>query len=149
MHIFRGRGPLPRNHQGVRRRKGDGLENRLISDLRKNLASLKPQRNRLGEIVRIFEEAAKVLGCSRMTLYRYRRMLGDFPTLPAFQGSLLQWRRKFYFRRGPQPSQRRKMVVYLRGEGMTFAEIGRRLGISKGSAWGLWQRYRSQRSYKK
>jgi DNA invertase Pin-like site-specific DNA recombinase len=135
-----------------RRRKGIGLEHKILSDLKKNLANLKPQQARqapfIGEIVNTFDEAARALGLSRMTLYRYRKMMGDFPTLPVFRGSLLQWRRRFYFRRGPQPSQRRKMVVCMREEGMTFSKIGRSLGISKSSTWGLWQRHRRQRSYK-
>jgi hypothetical protein len=93
------------------------------------------------EIIRTFHEAARVIGYSRMALYRWRSMFGDFPSLPSFRIAVVLWRRSFNFRRGPQPSQRRKMVVCLRGEGMTFSEIGKKLGISRGSAWGLWQRH--------
>ena len=96
------------------------------------------------EIISTFEEAAKVLRFSRMSLYRYRQMYPDFPDLPAFAMSLRGWKERSRLprKRGPLPSQRSKQTVYLRqDQGMTFEQIGKKLGISKVAAWGLWRRY--------
>jgi hypothetical protein len=111
-----------------------------ISELKRRNPKVKKNPARL-EIICTLEEAAIILGCSRMSLYRYRRMVPGFPTLPAFRISLLQWRRGFLLRKGPQPSQQRKMVVCLREQGLTFSEIARRVKVSRASAFQLWRRH--------
>jgi DNA-binding XRE family transcriptional regulator len=123
------------------------MSNTLLEEFRKGLSGLKPREKGdpfWGEIIRTFEEAARVIGVSRMSLFRYREMLGDFPPLPTFKIALRWWKQKHGLprKRGPLPGQRSKMVVFLREEqGLTFAEIGRRLGIQRASAFQLWKRH--------
>jgi hypothetical protein len=119
------------------------MSSKILEELRRDLEDLRKRERHPGklEIIRTFSEAAEIIGCSRMSLYRYRQIRPDFPPLPAFKASILQWRKSFFLRKGPQPSQHRKIAVYLRGEGFTFAEIGRRLGINRSSARGLVKRH--------
>jgi hypothetical protein len=119
MHIFRGRcwGLLPRNHQGVRRRKGDGLEQGILSELRRDFSDLKSRNLKIKkrdnplalEIISTLEGAAAVIGVSRMSLFRYRRMF-EFSSLPAFKNTILNWAKTHHFpkKRGPLPRRNMK-----------------------------------------
>jgi DNA-binding XRE family transcriptional regulator len=126
------------------------MGNTLLTELRKGLLDLKPREKGdpfFGEIIRTFEQAARVIGVSRMSLFRYREMFGDFPPLPTFKIALKWWKEKHGLprKRGPLPGQRSKMVVSLREEqGLSFAEIGKKLGIAKASAWQAWRRHQGK-----
>jgi hypothetical protein len=97
----------------------------------------------LGETVSSLNDAAKAIGVGRRTLYRYRQIFEDFPSLPTFKSVLRWWAQKHLLPRrgGRQPSQRRKDVARLRGEGLSFREIGEKLGIHKGTARVHWLRH--------
>jgi hypothetical protein len=77
-----------------------------------------------------------------MSIYRYRRFFPDFPKLPTFKGGIRNWaKNRVPFKRGPLPSEMRRIVVRMREEGKTFREIGQGLGISHQAAYGLWKRH--------
>jgi len=98
------------------------------------------------EILHTHTQVARALGLSRMTIYRYRQWFPDFPTLPNFKATIQHWasRRGLPLRRGPQPSQRRTLVVHMRREeGKSFRQIARELGVSVQAVWQLWQRHSS------
>lgn len=70
-------------------------------------------------------------------------MFDGFPSLPSFKIALKIRKKIWHLQRkkGPQPSRRRKMVAFLREEGgLTFEEIGKRVGVSRAGAWMLWDR---------
>lgn len=122
------------------------MQNRILQELEEGLSNLRAQERRdpiRGEITRTFKDAARFLGFSRMSLYRYRQMFDGFPPLPAFKIAIQNWKERWNLprERGPQPSQRRKEVVYLREEGLTFEEIGKKVGVSREEAWQLWDRH--------
>ncbi len=94
------------------------------------------------ELIYTVSEIAKTLGLSEMSIYRYRRFFPDFPKLPTFKGGIRNWaRHRVPFKRGPLPSEIRRVVVRMRGEGKTFRQIGKVLGISHQAAYGLWKRH--------
>ncbi len=78
-------------------------------------AKKKPFHQR--ELIYTVSEIAKTLGLSEMSIYRYRRFLPDFPKLPTFKGGLRNWaRHRVPFKKGPLPSEIRRVVVRMRGE---------------------------------
>ncbi len=95
------------------------------------------------ELIFTVSEIARTLGLSEMSIYRYRRDFGsDFPKLPTFKAAVSNWaRHRVPFKRGPLPSEIRRVVVRLRGEGKTFREIGKILGISHQAAHQHWKRH--------
>ena len=129
-------------------RKGILMSNDILRELKADLAALQKSRDQEMppmpglEIIRTLDQAAKVLGVSRMSLYRYRDMFPDFPALPAFRMSLKGWAERYRLprKRGPIPSHKSRMVASLREQGLTFEEIGKRLRIPRASAFRLWRR---------
>ncbi len=94
------------------------------------------------ELIFTVSEIAKTLGLSEMSIYRYRRFFPDFPKLPTFKAGLRNWaKHRVPFKRGPLPSEIRRVVVRLRGEGKTFREIGKILGMSHQAAHQHWKRH--------
>jgi len=94
------------------------------------------------ELIFTVSEIARTLGVSEMSVYRYRRFFPDFPKLPTFKAGLRNWaKHRVPFKRGPLPSEIRRVVVRMRGEGKTFREIGKILGISHQAAHQLWKRH--------
>jgi hypothetical protein len=94
------------------------------------------------EILYTLGEVAQTIGVSRMSVYRYRKYYPDFPYPPVFRCAVLNWarRRELPRMRGPQPSHRRQMVVWMRNQGESFWRIAADLGISVRAVYGLWQR---------
>ncbi len=93
------------------------------------------------ELIYTVSEIARTLGISEMSIYRYRRFFPDFPKLPTFKGGVRNWaRNRVPFKRGPLPSEIRRVVVRMRGEGKTFRQIGKALRISHQAAHGHWKR---------
>ncbi len=97
------------------------------------------------EFIYTMSEVARTLGVSEMSVYRYRR---DFPNFPnpspiTSKAAVTNWARTYGIprQRGPLPSEMRRVVVRMRGEGKTFREIGKILGISHQAAHQHWQRH--------
>ena len=95
------------------------------------------------EFIFTVSEIARTLGLSEMSIYRY---IKDFPTFPkpiTFKATVSHWARRhgIPFKRGPLPSEIRRVVVRLRGEGKTFREIGKIMGISHQAAHQHWKRH--------
>ncbi len=96
------------------------------------------------ELIYTVSEIAKTLGLSEMSIYRYRRFFPDFPKLPTFKGGIRNWaKNRVPFKRGPLPSEIRRVVVRMRGEGKTFRQIGKVLRISHQAAHQHWKRHLS------
>jgi len=95
------------------------------------------------ELIYTVSEIARTLGLSEMSIYRYRRDFGsDFPKLPTFKGGIRNWaRHRVPFKRGPLPSEIRRVVVRMREQGKTFRQIGQILGISHQAAHGHCKRH--------
>ncbi len=95
------------------------------------------------ELIFTVSEIARTLGLSEMSIYRYRRDFGsEFPKLPTSKAGVRNWaRHRVPFKRGPLPSEIRRVVVRMRGEGKTFREIGKILGISHQAAHQHWKRH--------
>jgi len=95
------------------------------------------------ELIFTVSEIARTLGLSEMSIYRYRRLFGDdFPKPITFKAAVRNWARgRVPFKRGPLPSEIRRVVVRLRGEGKTFRQIGQILGISHQAAHQHWKRH--------
>ncbi len=94
------------------------------------------------ELIFTVSEIARTLDLSEMSIYRYRRFFPDFPKLPTFKGGLRNWaRHRVPFKRGPLPSEIRRVVVRMRERGKTFREIGKILGISHQAAHQHWKRH--------
>ncbi len=92
-------------------------------------AKKKPFHQR--ELIYSVSEIARTLGLSEMTIYRYRRNFPDFPKLITSKGAVLNWaRHRVPFKRGPLPSEIRRVVVRMREQGKTFRQIGKILGMS-------------------
>jgi len=103
-------------------------------------AKKKPFHQR--ELIYSVSEIARTLGLSEMSIYRYRRDFPNFPKLITSKGAVLNWaRHRVPRKRGPLPSEIRRVVVRLRGEGKTFREIGKILGISHQAAHQHWKRH--------
>ena len=94
------------------------------------------------ELIYTVSEIAKTLGLSEMSIYRYRRFFPDFPKLPTFKGGIRNWaKNRVPFKKGPLPSEIRRVVVRMRERGKTFRQIGKILGISHQAVFGLWKRH--------
>ena len=94
------------------------------------------------ELIYTVSEIARTLGLSEMSIYRYRRFFPDFPKLPTFKGGLRNWaKNRVPFKRGPLPSEIRRLVVRMREEGRTFRQIGKALRISHQAAHQHWKRH--------
>ncbi len=94
------------------------------------------------ELIYTVSEIARTLGLSEMSIYRYRRFFPDFPKLPTFKAGIRNWaKNRVPFKRGPLPSEIRRVVVRMRGEGKTFRQIGKVLRISHQAAHGHWKRH--------
>ncbi len=95
------------------------------------------------ELIYTMSEIAKTLQLSEMSVYRYRRDFPDFPKLPTSKAGVSHWARRhgIPMKRGPLPSEIRRIVVRMREEGKTFRQIGQVLGISHQAAYGLWKRH--------
>ncbi len=108
-------------------------------------AKKKPFHQR--ELIFTVSEIARTLGLSEMSIYRYRRDFGsEFPKLPTFKAGIRNWaRHRVPFKRGPLPSEIRRVVVRMRGEGKTFRQIGKILGISHQAAHQHWKRHLAQK----
>jgi len=93
-------------------------------------------------IISTYQDAAEVVGVSRMSLYRLRCIYSDVPALPTLRFILLDWasKRGVPRKRGRQFSTVGDAVSELREENLTFPEIGKRLGISKQAAFAAWKR---------
>ena len=94
------------------------------------------------ELIYTVSEIAKTLGLSEMSVYRYRRFFPDFPKLPTFKAGIRDWaRHRVPLRKGPLPSEIRRVVVRMREEGKTFRQIGKILGISHQAAHQHYKRH--------
>jgi len=101
----------------------------------------------LREFIYTMSEIARTLGVSEMSVYRYRRDFPNFPKLITSKGAVLNWaRHRVPRKRGPLPSEMRRVVVRMRGEGKTFREIGKIMGISHQAVHGLWKRHLSRKA---
>jgi len=95
------------------------------------------------ELIDTVSEIARTLGLSEMTIYRYLR---DFPTFPkpiTSKAAVRNWARThgIPMKRGPLPSEIRRVVVSMRERGKTFREIGKIMGISHQAAHQHWMRH--------
>ncbi|MCH6546555.1 MAG: hypothetical protein IH796_11250 [Deltaproteobacteria bacterium] len=106
-------------------------------------AKKKPFHQR--ELIYSVSEIAKTLGLSEMSIYRYRRFFPDFPKLITSKGAVRNWaRHRVPFKRGPLPSEIRRVVVRMREQGRTFRQIGKALMISHQAAHQHWKRHLKQ-----
>ncbi len=95
------------------------------------------------ELIDTVSEIARTLGLSEMTICRY---LKDFPTFPrpiTSKAAVRNWARThgIPLKRGPLPSEIRRVVVSMRERGKTFREIGKIMGISHQAAHQHWRRH--------
>ncbi len=103
-------------------------------------AKKKPFHQR--ELIYSVSEIARTLGLSEMSIYRYRRDFPNFPKLITSKGAVLNWaRHRVPLKRGPLPSELRRVVVRMREEGKTFRQIGKIMGISHQAAHQHWKRH--------
>jgi len=97
------------------------------------------------ELIYTISEVARTLGVSGMSVYRYRRNFPDFPNPNPItsKAAVTAWARRhgIPLKRGPLPSEIRRVVVRMREKGKTFRQIGQVLGISHQAAFGLWKRH--------
>ncbi len=95
------------------------------------------------ELIYTVSEIAKTLGLSEMSIYRYRRYFPDFPKPITSKAGVSNWARRhgIPFKRGPLPSEIRRVVVRMRERGKTFREIGKILRISHQAAHQHWKRH--------
>ena len=94
------------------------------------------------ELIFTVSELAKTLGLSEMSIYRYRRIYPNFPKPIAFKAAVRNWaKHRVPFKKGPQPSEKRRVVVRMREEGKKFREIGKIMGISHQAAHQHWIRH--------
>jgi len=99
------------------------------------------------ELIFTVSEIARTLGLSEMSIYRY---IKDFPTFPnpiTSKAAVSNWARThgIPFKRGPLPSEMRRVVVRMREGGRTFREIGKILRISHQAAHQHWKRHLKDR----
>lgn len=98
------------------------------------------------ELIFSYVEISKTLGVTPMSVYRYKR---DYPTFPkpiTSKAAVQNFARSYGIprKKGPQPSYRRKQVVYMREqEGKTFRQIAKILRISHQAAHQHWKRHLS------
>ena len=108
-------------------------------------AKKKPFHQR--ELIYSVSEIARTLGLSEMSIYRYRRDFPNFPKLITSKGAVLNWaRHRVPLKRGPLPSEIRRVVVRMREQGKTFRQIGKILGISHQAVHGHWKRHLSRKA---
>ena len=94
------------------------------------------------ELLFTVSEIARTLGLSEMSIYRYRRFFPHFPKPITTKGAVRNWARgRVPFKKGPLPSEKRRVVVRMREEGKKFREIGKILGISHQAAHQHWKRH--------
>ncbi len=94
------------------------------------------------EMIYTVSEIAKTLGLSEMSIYRYRRFFPDFPKPITSKAAVRNWARdRVPFKRGPLPSEKWRVVVRMRGQGKTFREIGKIMGISHQAAHQHWKKH--------
>ena len=94
------------------------------------------------EFIFTVSEIAKTLGLSEMSIYRYRRFFPHFPKPITTKGAVRNWARgRVPFKKGPLPSEIRRVVVRMREEGKTFRHIGKALRISHQAAQQHWKRH--------
>jgi hypothetical protein len=95
------------------------------------------------ELIYTVSEIARTLLVTPQSVYRYRRVFPDFPKLITAKAAVTNWARThgIPMRRGPLPSEIRRVVVRLRGEGRTFREIGQVSAISYQAAHQHYQRH--------
>jgi len=95
------------------------------------------------ELIYTVSEIAKTLGLSEMSIYRYRRFFPHFPKPITSKAGVSNWARRhgIPFKRGPLPSEMRRVVVRMRERGKTFRQIGKALMISHQAAHQHWQRH--------
>ena len=75
-----------------------------------------------------------------MTVYRYRLKFPTFPRVPTFKSGVRNWVKVSKVPKpGPAPGETRSLVVYYRGQGMTFRQIGKELGIRFQTAHVHWR----------
>ncbi len=92
-------------------------------------AKKKPFHQR--ELIYSVSEIARTLGLSEMSVYRYRRLFFNFPRPITSKAAVRNWaRHRVPLKRGPLPSEIRRVVVRMREQGKTFREIGKVMGIS-------------------
>lgn len=96
------------------------------------------------EIISTVREMADLIGVSPNTLYRYRRTYPSFPTLPTIRAAVFNWAAKYGLpsKRGPKPDISLQVAYLRETEGLSFSDIGLKLGISKQAAWAHWRRYK-------
>jgi len=94
------------------------------------------------ELIYTVSEIARTLGLSEMSIYRYRRLFFNFPRPITSKGAVLNWaRHRVPFKKGPLPSEKRRVVVRMRERGKTFREIGKIMAISHQAAHQHWKRH--------
>jgi len=124
--------------------EGKGCSSMYSSFFQGRRVKKKPFEQR--ELIFTVSEIARTLGLSEMSIYRYRRDFGsEFPKLPTFKGGIRNWaRHRVPFKRGPLPSEIRRVVVRMREQGKTFRQIGKALRISHQAAHQHWKRHLKQ-----
>ncbi len=94
------------------------------------------------ELIYSVSDIAKTLGLSETSIYRYRRLFFNFPRPITSKAAVRNWaRHRVPLKRGPLPSEIRRIVVRMRGEGKRFRQIGKILGISHQAAHQHWKRH--------
>jgi len=98
------------------------------------------------ELIYTMSEIARTLLVTPQSVYRYRRVFPDFPKLITSKAAVTAWARRhgIPMKRGPLPSEIRRVVVSMREQGKTFREIGKIMGISHQAAHGHWKRHLRQ-----
>jgi len=126
----------------MRGRKG------FLQDASPLLSSFQGQEKALSPtLIYSVSEIAKTLGLSEMSIYRYRRDFPDFPKPITSKAAVSNWARRhgIPMKRGPLPSEIRRVVVRMREQGKTFRQIGKILGISYQAAHQHFKRHLSQK----
>lgn len=100
------------------------------------------------ELIFTVSEIARTLLVTPQSVYRYKRAFPDFPKLPTSKAGVSHWARRhgIPLKRGPLPSEIRRVVVGMREQGRTFRQIGKILGISHQAAHGHWKRQLSRKA---
>lgn len=99
------------------------MQHKLLAELEEGLRNLKKNFAQR-EIVSNFAEVARTLGLSRMTIYRYRQLYADIPSLPTYKTVLRIWaaQKRIPRKRGPRPLRTTKEV------GQTQSDTGSSVG---------------------
>jgi len=96
------------------------------------------------ELIYTVSEIARTLLVTPQSVYRYKRVFPDFPKLITSKAAVTHWARRhgIPLKRGPLPSEIRRVVVRMREEGRTFRQIGKALRISHQAAHQHWKRHK-------